>query len=329
MKAIIMPEHGGPELFRVEEVPKPEIKPGHVLIQIAASSVNPVDFKIRQGLIPIGPELPGILHGDMAGTVEDVGEDVEGFSPGDEVYGCIGGFKGLPGVLADYALGDARLLAKKPSNLSMKEAAALPLVTITAWNALMDRAKVREGQKVLVHAAAGGVGHVGLQLAKATGAEVHVTASSTEKLALGKSLGADAGINYRESSVEDYVSEYTGGEGYDVVFDTVGTTRLDDSFQAAKIGGTVVSIATRSTHDLTNVHVRGLTLHVVFMLLPLARNIGRERHGAILRETTQLAEAGKLRPHLHDEVFSFERVGDAHALLESGGVLGKIALTNS
>ena len=329
MKAIIMPEHGGPELFRVEEVPKPEIKPGHVLIQIAASSVNPVDFKIRQGLIPIGPELPGILHGDMAGTVEDVGEDVEGFSPGDEVYGCIGGFKGLPGVLADYALGDARLLAKKPSNLSMKEAAALPLVTITAWNALMDRAKVREGQKVLVHAAAGGVGHVGLQLAKAAGAEVHVTASSAEKLALGKSLGADAGINYRESSVEDYVSEHTGGEGYDVVFDTVGTTRLDDSFQAAKIGGTVVSIATRSTHDLTNVHVRGLTLHVVFMLLPLARNIGRERHGAILRETTQLAEAGKLRPHLHDEVFSFERVGDAHALLESGGVLGKIALTNS
>ena len=329
MKAIIMPEHGGPELFRVEEVPKPEIKPGHVLIQIAASSVNPVDFKIRQGLIPIGPELPGILHGDMAGTVEDVGEDVEGFSPGDEVYGCIGGFKGLPGVLADYALGDARLLAKKPSNLSMKEAAALPLVTITAWNALMDRAKVREGQKVLVHAAAGGVGHVGLQLAKAAGAEVHVTASSAEKLALGKSLGADAGINYRESSVEDYVSEHTGGEGYDVVFDTVGTTRLDDSFQAAKIGGTVVSIAARSTHDLTNVHVRGLTLHVVFMLLPLARNIGRERHGAILRETTQLAEAGKLRPHLHDEVFSFERVGDAHALLESGGVLGKIALTNS
>ena len=329
MKAIILPEHGGPALFRVEEIPKPEVKPGHVLIQVAASSVNPVDFKIRQGLIPIGPELPGILHGDMAGVVEEVGEDVDGFVPGDEVYGCIGGFKDLPGVLADYALADARLLAKKPSNLSMTEAAALPLVTITAWNALMDRAKVREGQKVLVHAAAGGVGHVGLQLAKAAGAEVHVTASSDEKIALGKSLGADVGINYKEHSVEEYVAEHTGGDGYDVVFDTVGTTRLDDSFQAAKIGGTVVSIAARSTHDLTNVHVRGLTLHVVFMLLPLARNVGRERHGAILKEATQLAEAGKLRPHLHTEVFPFERVGDAHALLESGGALGKIALTNS
>ncbi|SVB55783.1 uncharacterized protein METZ01_LOCUS208637 [marine metagenome] len=328
MKAIILPEHGGPELFRVEEIPKPVIKLGHVLIQVAASSVNPVDFKIRQGLIPIGPDLPGILHGDMAGVVAEVAADVEGFAPGDEVYGCVGGFKGLPGVLADYALADARLLAKKPSNLSMTEAAALPLVTITAWNALMDRAKVREGQKVLVHAAAGGVGHVGLQLAKATGAEVHVTASSDEKIALGKSLGADVGINYKEHSVEEYVAEHTGGEGYDVVFDTVGTTRLDDSFQAAKLGGTVVSIAARSTHDLTNVHVRGLTLHVVFMLLPMVRNDGRERHGAILKEATQLAESGKLRPHLHAEVFPFEHVGDAHALLESGNVLGKVVLTN-
>jgi NADPH2:quinone reductase len=254
---------------------------------------------------------------------------VEGFTEGDEVYGCIGGFKDLPGVLADYALADARLLARKPTNLSMIEAAALPLVTITAWNALTDRAKVSEGQRVLVHAAAGGVGHVALQLAKAAGAEVHVTASSEEKIALGKELGADVGINYKEATVEEYVAAHTNGEGYDVVFDTVGTTRLDDSFQAAKIGGTVVSIAARSTHDLTHVHVRALTLHVVFMLLPLARNIGREHHGAILRQATQLVEAGKLRPHLHTEVFPFERVGDAHALLESGGTLGKIVLLNS
>ena len=329
MKAIILHAHGGPELFRIEDRPKPEIKPGHVLIRVAASSVNPVDFKIRQGLIPIGPELPGILHGDMSGTVEEIGEGVEGFTEGDEVYGCIGGFKDLPGVLADYALADARLLARKPTNLSMIEAAALPLVTITAWNALMDRAKVSEGQRVLVHAAAGGVGHVALQIAKAAGAEVHVTASSEEKIALGRELGADIGINYKEATVEEYVADHTNGEGYDVVFDTVGTTRLNDSFQAAKIGGTVVSIAARSTHDLTHVHVRALTLHVIFMLLPLARNIGREHHGAILRQATQLVEAGKLRPHLHTEVFPFERVGDAHALLESGGTFGKIVLSNS
>ncbi|MFP6854540.1 MAG: zinc-binding dehydrogenase, partial [Opitutales bacterium] len=149
------------------------------------------------------------------------------------------------------------------------------------------------------------------------------------KIALGKSLGADVGINYKETSVEDYVAEHTGGKGYNVVFDTVGTTRMDDSFQAAKLGGTVVSIAARSTHDLTNFHVRGLTLHVVFMLLPLVRNQGRKRHGAILREAALLAEAGKLRPHIHGEAFPFERVGDAHALLESGDAMGKVALSNS
>ena len=328
MKAIILSEHGGPELFRVEERPKPKPGSGQALVRVLASSVNPVDFKIRQGLIPIGPELPGILHGDMAGVIEETGDGVEGFSPGDEVYGCVGGFKDLPGVLADYALADARLLAPKPPNLSMEEVAALPLVTITAWNALHDRAKVSTGDKVLVHAAAGGVGHVGLQLAKAAGAEVHVTASNEEKLSLGKELGADVAINYKESTVEEYVSEHTGGEGYDVVFDTVGTSRLDDSFKAAKIGGQVVSIASRSSHDLTPVHVKGLTLHVVFMLLPLARNMGRERHGEILQEAGELVESGQLRPHIHHEIFPFKRVGDAHALLESGKVMGKVVLTN-
>jgi len=328
MKAIILPEYGGPELFRVEECPKPKPEPGQALVRVRASSVNPVDFKIRQGLIPIGPELPGILHGDMAGVIEEIGDGVEGFSPGDEVYGCVGGFKDLPGVLADYALADVRLLAPKPPSLSMEEAAALPLVTITAWNAIHDRVKVSSDDKVLVHAAAGGVGHVGLQLAKAAGAEVHVTASSEEKLSLGRELGADVAINYKESTVEEYVAENSGGEGYDVVFDTVGTSRLDDSFKAAKIGGQVVSIASRSNHDLTPVHVKGLTLHVVFMLLPLARNVGRERHGEILKEAGQLVESGKLRPHIHREIFPFERVGEAHALLESGKVLGKIVLTN-
>ena len=328
MKAIILPEYGGSELFRVEECPKPKPEPGQALVRVRASSVNPVDFKIRQGLIPIGPELPGILHGDMAGVIEEIGDGVEGFSPGDEVYGCVGGFKDLPGVLADYALADVRLLAPKPPRLSMEEAAALPLVTITAWNAIHDRVKVSSNHKVLVHAAAGGVGHVGLQLAKAAGAEVHVTASSEEKLSLGRELGADVVINYKESTVEEYVAEYAGGEGYDVVFDTVGTSRLDDSFKAAKIGGQVVSIASRSNHDLTPVLIKGLTLHVVFMLLPLARNVGRERHGEILKEAGQLVESGKLRPHIHREIFPFERVGEAHALLESGKVLGKIVLTN-
>ena len=326
MKAILLKEHGGVEGFSVEEIPEPEVRPGHLLVKVAASSVNPVDYKIRQGLLPVGPVLPGILHGDMAGTITQVGEGVEGFGVGDEVYGCVGGFKGMPGVLSEYVLVDPRLVAKKPSNLSMLEAAALPLVGITAWNALIDRASVCEGQRILVHAATGGVGHVGLQLAKAFGAQVHATASDDRKIGIGLELGADRMINYKQTDVNSYVQSETGGEGYDIVFDTVGGKCLDNSFQAAKIGGSVVSIAARSTHDLTPVHIKSLSLHVVFMLLPILRDQGRERHGEILRELTNLVEIGKVRPLLHEEAFDFQEVGRAHEALESGNAIGKVAL---
>ncbi len=326
MKAILLREHGASGGFSPGEVPDPEVCAGQVLVEVAASSVNPVDYKIRQGLLPVGPELPGILHGDLAGTVKQVGEGVDGFEEGDEVYGCVGGFKGLPGVLSEYALADAKLLSRKPRNLSMVEAAALPLVGITAWNALVDRAQTQKGDKVLVQAACGGVGHVALQLAKALGAEVHATASDDRKIEAGLGLGADRMINYRETEVEQYLKRETAGKGYDVVFDTVGGNCLDDSFRAARIGGTVVSIAARSTHDLTPVHLKSLSLHVVFMLLPILRDEGREKHGEILGELRRLAEEGKFKPLLHEEVFDFQDVGRAHDLLESGKAMGKVAL---
>jgi NADPH2:quinone reductase len=326
MKVILLKEHGGIDGFCVEEIAEPKIRPGHLLIRVAASSVNPVDYKIRQGLLPVGPELPGILHGDMAGTVAKVGEGVEGFVEGDEVYGCVGGFKGLPGVLSEYALADAHLLSRKPQNLSMDEAAALPLVGITAWNALIDRAKVCEGQRVLIHAATGGVGHIALQLAKAFGATVHATASDDHKIGVGHELGADRMINYKQTGVDEYVQSETEGKGYDVVFDTVGGKCLDDSFQAARIGGSVVSIAARSTHDLTPVHVKSLSLHGVFMLLPILRDDGREKHGEILGELRRLVEEEKIKPLLHEKVFDFQEVGRAHELLESGKAIGKVAL---
>ena len=140
MKAIILDEHGTVDGFKLSEIPNPIVLPGHVILKVCASSVNPVDCKIRNGMLAgIGPELPGVLHGDVAGVISEVGEGVEDFQVGDEVYGCIGGFKGMPGVLCEYALADARLLSKKPISLSMKEAAVLPLIGITAWNALIDR----------------------------------------------------------------------------------------------------------------------------------------------------------------------------------------------
>ena len=147
MKAIILDLHGSADSFKCKEIPKPKIIPKHVILKVSASGVNPVDCKIRSGLLAgIGPELPGILHGDVAGVVTEVGEGVIDFKVGDEVFGCIGGFKGMPGVLAEYALADVRLLSLKPASLSMAEAAVLPLVAITAWNALLDRGRISKGE---------------------------------------------------------------------------------------------------------------------------------------------------------------------------------------
>jgi NADPH2:quinone reductase len=330
MKAIILDEHGTVDGFKLSEIPNPIVLPGHVILKVRASSVNPVDCKIRNGMLAgIGPELPGVLHGDVAGVISEVGEGVEDFQVGDEVYGCIGGFKGMPGVLCEYALADARLLSKKPISLSMKEAAVLPLIGITAWNALIDRGQLSEGKRVLVHAGTGGVGHFALQLAKAMGAEVHTTISSPVKEDLALQMGADCAINYSQVTPEQYVKEFTEGIGYDLVFDTVGGICLDQSFEAAKEYGTVVSIAARANHDLSQVHVKSLSLHVVFMLLPILKNQFREKHGEILSKISNLVDDGKIKPLLHEERFSFEDVGQAHQCWEEGGVIGKISLENT
>lgn len=330
MKAILLKKHGGVEGFDLAEIPRPLVQNDHVIIKVCASSVNPVDCKIRGGMLAaIGPDLPGVIHGDVAGIVTEVGDGVEGLEVGDEVYGCIGGFKDMPGVLSEYALADPRLLAKKPANLSMREAAVLPLVGITSWNALIDRGSLAKGQRVLVHAGTGGVGQFGLQLAKAMGAEVHTTISNGQKEELAQELGADHVINYFKMSPKQYVAQFTEGMGYDLVFDTVGGTCLDHSFEAAKEYGTVVSIAARSKHDLTQVHVKSLSLHVVFMLLPILKNQYREQHGNILNKITELVENGKIKPLLHDEEFSFEEVGLAHECWESGRSIGKISIGNT
>ena len=330
MKAILLKKHGGVEEFDLAEIPRPLVQNDHVIIKVCASSVNPVDCKIRGGMLAaIGPDLPGVIHGDVAGIVTEVGDGVKELEEGDEVYGCIGGFKDIPGVLSEYALADPRLLAKKPANLSMREAAVLPLVGITSWNALVDRGSLAKGQRVLVHAGTGGVGHFGLQLAKAMGAEVHTTISNGQKEVLAQELGADHVINYFKMSPKQYVAQFTEGMGYDLVFDTVGGTCLDHSFKAAKEYGTVVSIAARSKHDLTQVHVKSLSLHVVFMLLPILKNQYREQHGNILNKITELVENRKIKPLLHDEEFSFEEVGLAHECWESGRSIGKISIGNT
>jgi NADPH2:quinone reductase len=170
------------------------------------------------------------------------------------------------------------------------------------------------------------VGHVALQLAKAAGARVVATASGAAKAELARSLGADAVVDHRRSEPADWVAEHTGGRGFDIVFDTVGNDNLARAFAAARLNGQVISIVTQTAVDLTPMHVKGLTLHVVFMLIPMLHGIGRARHGLILREATSLVAHGKLRPLLDPARFRLEQVADAHRHLESGAAVGKVVI---
>ncbi len=272
MKAMTISEYGENATFESKEVEKPTLKNGEVLVKISASSINTVDTKIRNmGTdLPFAPATPAILGMDFAGTIEEIGTDITDFSVGDEVYGCAGGLGDLQGTLAEYITADSKLIARKPKNLTMKEAASLPLVGITAYEGL-TRANVKSGQKVLVHGGTGGVGHVAVQLAKYFGADVFATVSSEKQMQIVKSFGAEP-INYKTEQVEDYVNKHTDGVGFDVVFDSVGGENMLKSFEATALNGQVTSTVSICELDLTTMHFKGLTLHVVFMLIPMLHN---------------------------------------------------------
>lgn len=326
MKAMILRQYGGPENFEPADIAKPEIKPGHVMVRIAATSVNTVDTMIRQlgEDLPLSPDLPAILGMDFAGTIEEIGEGVTQFKVGDEVYGCAGGLGDLPGALAEYMVADADLVALKPKNLSMREAAALPLVAITAYEGL-KRAGIDKGQKVLVHGGSGGVGHVALQLARYYGADVFATGGGDNQLALIEKLGA-TGINYKTEAVSEYVTQYTDGAGFDLVFDSVGGANMANSFEAAALNGQVASTVSMVELDLSVAHFKGLSLHVVFMLIPMIHNHKRAEHSDILRDIARIVEEGGLRPVLDEMRFSLGEAGAAHSRLSSGQGMGKVVI---
>ncbi|MEM1296795.1 MAG: zinc-dependent alcohol dehydrogenase family protein [Verrucomicrobiota bacterium] len=328
MKAMLIQTYGEDAIFEAEEVEKPEVRTGHVLVRISASSVNTVDTMIRKmgKELPLSPDTPALLGMDFAGTVEAVGDGVSDFSIGDEVYGCAGGLADLPGTLAEYIVADHQLMARKPANLSMREAAALPLVGITAYEGL-TRAGIAPGQKVLVHGGSGGVGHIALQLANHFGAQVYSTGGGEKQLALIEGLGA-TGINYKAETVEQYVAKHTNDAGFDVVFDSVGGANMTNSFAAAALNGQIASTVALCELDLSVAHFKGLSLHVVFMLIPMLHDSKREVHGKILQDLARIAEAGALKPILDDQRFSLAEAGQAHARLESGQAMGKVVIEN-
>lgn len=326
MKAMVLNQYGEQSAFEPAEVAKPSAQTGQVIVRVAATSINTVDTMIRQmgKDLPLSPDLPAVLGMDFAGTIEAVGEGVTDFAPGDEVYGCAGGLADLQGALAEFMPADIRLIAHKPKSLSMREAAALPLVGITAFEGLL-RAGVKAGQNVLVHGGTGGVGHLAVQLAKHFGANVYATVTGAKAFNIIEGYGGTP-IDYRLETVSDYVQAHTSGAGFDVVIDSVGGTNMTNSFEAAALNGHVTTTVAMVELDLTTAHFKGLSIHVVFMLIPMLHNYHREAHGNILAQLAQIVDQGAVKPLLDEQSFNLSEVGQAHDRLTSGQAVGKVVV---
>ncbi|MDJ0805783.1 MAG: zinc-dependent alcohol dehydrogenase family protein [Gammaproteobacteria bacterium] len=331
MKAVLMPETGGPEVLSLQEVTAPELQAPHQLkIALKAAGVNPVDTKLRSRGVFLPNGLPAVLGCDGAGVVLEIGKDVQRFKPGDEVWFCSGGLGGPLGNYAQITLVDEAACCLKPSTLSFEQAAAGPLVLITAWEALFDRARLSEGQTVLVHAGAGGVGHVAIQLAKSIGARVLTTVSSPDKVRFVKALGVDEAILYPEIDFVTAVNDLTKGRGADVVFDTVGPEVFKQSIPAVAHYGDLVTLLDPGL-DVNWKEARNRNLRIAFtlMLTPMLRELpeARAHHGAILQRCAELVAAGRLRIEVARSL-PLAQAAEAHRLIEAGHTLGKLVLTH-
>jgi NADPH2:quinone reductase len=323
MQALVLKQFNGP--LELSTLARPQALAGEVLVRIHASGLNPLDTKIRAGAAAHARHpVPLVLGIDMAGVVHSVGPGVTQFRAGDAVYGMSGGVGGIQGSLAQFAAVDARLLALKPANLSMRQAAALPLGFITAYQGLVDRAQLQAGQTVLVQGGAGGVGHLAVQLARALGAQVYATASAQDAGRLAQ-WGAIP-IDYHARTVEQYVQELTDGDGFDLVVDTVGGATLDASFAAVKRFGRVVSALGWGTHALAPLSFREATYSGIFTLAPLLSGRHREHHGEILRVAAGLAEQGRLLPRLDPRRFDLGGAERAYQALLAGTAEGKLVV---
>jgi len=330
MKAIQMREPGGPEVLSLVDLPQPALSSEtDVLVRLHAAGVNPVDTKIRARGTLVPETLTAVLGCDAAGIVEAVGNGVTRFRPGDAVWFCYGGLGGPRGNYADYAVVDEQVAQPKPASLDFPEAAAAPLVLITAWEALYDRANLHEGQRVLIHAGAGGVGHVAIQLARLAGARVATTVSGPEKASFVHELGAEYALNYKEESLLDGISDWTGGSGVDCAFDTVGPEVFRQTIPAMAVYGDLVTILDPGPNlDLKEARNRNLRIGLELMLTPQLKGLSEAlaHQGEILRQCGELFDAGKLRVHVA-ETFPLEQAAAAHRRIEAGGATGKLVLT--
>jgi NADPH:quinone reductase-like Zn-dependent oxidoreductase len=306
MQAISQDEFGGPEVLRLVEIERPEPGPSEVLVRVHAAGMNPTDWKHRQSAGLVGDHLPHVLGWEVSGVVEAVGLGVTLHEAGDEVFGMLPYPHGH-GAFAEYVTSPARALVAKPAGLDHVRAAAVPLAALTAYQALVDTAGVRPGQRVLIHAAAGGVGHFAVQIAKALGAEVIGTASAP-KHELLRELGADELVDYR---TEDF-----GKVEADVVVDMIGGDYTARSLRTLRSGGTLVSIALGATEAMPELAAE-LGVHHRLMLV-------EADHTGMLA-VAELVRSGAVRPVI-EASFPLEQAAKAHALGDTNRVTGKLVL---
>jgi NADPH:quinone reductase-like Zn-dependent oxidoreductase len=307
MRAVIQNAVGGPDVLFVAEEPDPSPGPGEVLVRVRAAGINPVDGAVRGGFYPLLGEPPFILGWDVSGTVEALGPGVSAFKRGDEVFG-MPRFPKQAGAYAELAAVPVDEIAAKPAGIDHAHAAALPLAGLTAWQGLVRHGRLEAGQRALIHAGAGGVGHLAVQIAKARGAYV-VSTASPDKLDFVHSIGADEVIDYTRTDFAGRAAEF------DLVLDTLGGDHAEESLKAVRESGALVSLL--NVHEATKAHAK-------------ARNIRVERISVVpdregLVELARLVDAGKLSVHVA-RTFPFEQAGAAHAFLATRPV-GKVALT--
>ncbi|MDX1344268.1 MAG: zinc-dependent alcohol dehydrogenase family protein [Sedimenticolaceae bacterium] len=328
MRAVVVTAKGDPSMLDARTIDSPEIsRDNHVLVKIAAAGVNPIDTKVRAGNL-FGAEFPFIPGCDACGTVVETGTAVKSFKPGDKVWYCHGGLGLAQGNYAEYNVLEEWQLGHKPASIDEVQAAASPLVLITAWESLLTQARLQAGETVLIHAGAGGVGHVAIQLAKWRGARVITTVSSAEKAAIARELGADETIDYRNENLAERIAELTDGEGADVVYDTVGPAVFQDSIPLTAHYGRLVTLINPAGIDWTEARIRNLAVHFTLMLAPWVRNLRDHwlRQVDILKQCGELFDSGRLQVRVQ-ETLPLEQAAEAHRIIEQGHASGKLVLT--
>ena len=329
MKAMLMAAPGGPEALQAAEIPTPKVGPNDLLVRLRAAGINPLDTKVRKLNMFYPNDLPSVLGCDGAGTVEAVGSGVRRFKPGDDVYFFNNGLGSGPGNYAEYTVVREDYAARKPAKLSMVEAAAVPLVLITAWEALVDRVALKEGETALVHAGAGGVGHIAIQLARHLGARVATTVSGADKARFVESLGAERAIDYKSQDFVEQTLAWTNGKGADVVFDTVGGPAFCQSFGAVRVYGRLATLLSTVCElpQINKARLRNIIVGYVQMTMPLLLGNHELRcaQTRILERGVHLFDEGKLKVEV-SKVLPLKDAVAAHKLIEDGHTTGKVVL---